>query len=197
MRFATKAAIMGAFAGPAIAALILTGARPANAAVTTPTTHTTAGTSDQSFPFSFCSYRHLERWNINGNNTIDLTFGTASYTYYVHFVQRGSCLSGSLTDTGLMPGVQTGPIHGTVVGNNLTFSFRYPTGFQGTRTFTGYIDRRGNVSGRWSETGSEGGSGTWSLAYHVRSACPQFYPWWGFFQHGAGCPVPFPYPFYH
>ena len=113
MRFATKAAIMGAFAGPAIAALILTGAGPANAAVTTTTTHTTSSSSSPFFPF--CSPRHLERWNFNGYNTVDLSYGTSSYTYSVHFVQRGSCLSGSLTDTGLMAGEQTGPIHGTVV----------------------------------------------------------------------------------
>jgi hypothetical protein len=96
-----------------------------------------------------------------------------------------------------MPGEQTGPIHGTVVRNQVTFSFKYPTGFQGTRTFNGYIDGRGHVSGTWSETGSEAGSGSWSLAYHVRPACPQYYPWLGFFEHGAGCAVPFPFPFYH
>ena len=195
MRFATKAAIMGAFAGPAIAALILTGAGPANAAVTTTTTHTTSSSSSPFFPF--CSPRHLQRWNLNGYNTVDLSYGTSTYTYSVHFVQRGSCLSGSLTDTGLMPGEQTGPIHGTVVRNQVTFSFTYPTGFQGTRTFTGSIDRRGHVSGTWSETGSEAGSGSWSLAYHLRPACPQFFPWLGFGEFGAGCPVPFPFRFYY
>jgi len=187
---------MGAFAGPAIAALILTGAGPANAAVT-PTTHTTSSASAQWFPY--CSYRHLEKWNFNGDNTVDLWFGSTEYTYAVHFNQHGSCLSGWLTDTNIPSGPQTGPIYGTVIGNHVVFSFRYtyPGETQGTRTFNGYVNYWGHVSGNWYETGSENGSGNWSLANGVRRACPNFYPWWGFGQYGAGCPVPFPYYFYY
>ena len=128
MRFGTKAAIMTAFAGPAIAALILTGAGPANAAVTT-TTHTTSDTPIFGFcnpffrdenPFMF----QRERWNLNGDNTVVATLNGSSMTfsYPVDFVQRGGCLSGTLTDP-FFP--TSGPIHGTVFGNFVTFSFRY------------------------------------------------------------------------
>ena len=74
-----------------------------------------------------------------------------TWYYSVDFTQRGSCLSGTLNDS-YFP--FSGPLHGTVFGNYVTFSFRYPHGSsQGTRTFNGYINRWGDVSGRWSETG--------------------------------------------
>ena len=191
MRFRTRAAIMAAFAGPAIAALIMTGAGPANAAVATPTAHS----ASTFFPGPGCNPWHLERWDFRGNNTINLQFGTGSYTYYVHFDQRGSCLSGWLTDPGIPNGPQTGPIWGTVYGNHVEFSFTYTYvgEVQGTRTYDGYVNWHGQVSGKWWETGTEDGSGVWWLQYPVRSACPPWGPWWGFWQYGAGCPVPFPY----
>jgi hypothetical protein len=194
MRFRTKAAIMAAFAGPAIAGLILTGAGPANAAVTA----TTAQTSSTWMPvFPYCSPYNLERWDFRGNNTVNLTFdGNSSFTYSVHFYQRGSCLSGWLKDTYIPNNYNEYlPIHGTVFQNHVTFSvaYTYPGSDQGTRTFDGYIDWSGKVSGKWSETGTEGGSGTWSLENAVRPACPWWYPWYGFMHYGNGCPVPFPY----
>ena len=196
MRFRTKAAIMAALAGPAIAGLILTGAGPANAAVTT----TTAQASNTWMPpFQFCSPWNLERWDFRGNNTVDVTFGTTPYTYAVHFDQRGSCLSGWLTDTNIPAGnPQTGPIHGYVFRNYVKFSFTYTyTGeTQGTRTYTGTINRWGWVSGTWSDS-TDSASGTWSLAHGVRPACPQWGPWYGFFAFGNGCPVPFPYWWYY
>jgi hypothetical protein len=195
MRFRTKAAIMAAFAGPAIAGLILTGAGSANAAVTTANT---PHTSSDPF-FQFCSPYNLERWDFRGSNTVDLTFGTTPYTYAVHFDQRGSCLSGWLTDTNIPNGPQTGPIHGYVFRNYVRFSFTYTyTGeTQGTRTYTGTISRWGGVSGSWSDGGTDHSTGTWSLAHGVRRACPGFFPWFGFFEFGNGCPVPFPYHFYY
>jgi len=193
MRFGTRALITAAFAGPAIAAMILSGAGPANAAVTTPTTHS----ASTWVPPQFCNPYHLERWDFRGNNTVDLWFNSTEYTYAVHFDQRGGCLSGTLTDTGLPAGEQYLHISGAVVRNQVTFSVNYPTDFQGTRTFHGYVDQWGHVSGNWSETGSEAGSGTWSLANAVRPACPQWGFWYGFGQYGAGCPVPFPYWWYY
>ena len=178
MRFGTKAAIMTAFAGPAIAALMLTGAGTANAAVTT-TTHTTSD-------FGFCNpfFEHQnqfffqrERWNLSGDNTVVATLkgSTQTFNYPVDFTQRGGCLGGTLSDP-LFP--TSGPIHGFVFGNHVTFSFRYPQGsIQGTRTFTGFIDRHGDVSGTWSETGSENGTGTWSLARDAHRVCHRFF-WW-------------------
>jgi len=176
MRFRTKAAIMTALAGPAIAALMVTGAGPANAAVTT--THTSIfGFCNPFFqdenPFMF----QREQWNLNGDNTVVVTLKGSSMTfsYPVHFVQRGGCLSGTLTDP-FFP--TSGPIHGTVFGRHVRFSFTYPNGsVQGKRTFTGKIDRHGDVSGTWSETGSENGTGTWSLAKDAHRACHRFF-WW-------------------
>jgi hypothetical protein len=195
MRFRTKAAIMAAFAGPAIAGLILTGAAaPANAAVTT----ANASHASADPYFQFCSPYNLERWDLRGNNTVDLTFDYKPYTYAVHFNQRGSCLSGWLTDTNIPNGPQTGPIHGYVFRNYVRFSFTYTYygETQGTRTYTGTINRWGWVSGTWSDS-TDSASGTWSLAHGVRRACPNFFPWFGFFEFGNGCPVPFPYHFYY
>jgi hypothetical protein len=180
MRFRTKAAIMTAFAGPAIAALILTGAGPANAAVTT-TTHTTSG-----IPFGFCNpffqdenplFHQRQEWNLSGDNTVVATLQGSStiFNYPVHFTQRGGCLGGTLSDP-LFP--TSGPIRGFVFGNHVVFSFRYPHGsIQGLRTFIGTIDRHGDVSGNWTETGSEHGTGTWSLARDAHRACHRFF-WW-------------------
>ena len=194
MRFRTKAAIMTAFAGPAIAALMLTGAGPANAAVTTP--HATSA-----MPYyQYCSPYNLERFDFRGGNTIHATWEGFNYTYTVHFNQRGSCLSGWLNDPNIPNGPTTGPIrNGYVFRNYVTFSYTYiyPGETQGTRIYNGTISRWGSVSGTWYDTGSDHSTGTWSLGHAARRACPQFYPWFGFFQYGNGCPVPFPYRFYY
>ena len=194
MRFRTKAAIMTAVAGPAIAAMILTGAGPANAAVTTASTaHTTTSTSFPGFPF--CFRHHLELFNFNGDNTVVATLkgSTTIFKYPVDFRQRGSCLRGTLTDP-FFP--TSGPIHGVVVRHFVTFSFTYPSSFQGTRTFVGHIDHEGDVSGTWSETGTGNETGTWTLADQVQDACPDFFPFFDFEDFGAGCPVPFPFFFF-
>ena len=93
------------------------------------------------------------------------------------------CIRGTLTDIGIPNGPTTGPIFGTIVGNQVTFSFRYTyTGeIQGLRTFTGFIGRSGAVSGTWSETGPENGHGTWALANRADRACSphvlRWLPW--------------------
>jgi hypothetical protein len=181
MRFGIKAAITAALAGPAIAALMLTGVGPANAAVTTATAHTTSTSGFNPFCFNQFQNRFNQRqeWNLSGHNTVDLWFQGQEFTYAVNFNQRGSCLSGTLTDTGLPSGEQILGVHGTIFGNHVTFSVRYPTNVQGTRTFNGSINRWGHVSGMWSDslTSSEMGSGNWSLAKDAHHACQQFF-WW-------------------
>jgi hypothetical protein len=107
----------------------------------------------------------------------------------VTFRQNGECLGGTLTDNNIPNGPKTGPILGTVDGSNITFSFKYTyTGAtQGTRTFTGTINRFGAVSGTWNETGSEGLTGTWSLATKADRACSwrtlRWQPWRGCHVH--------------
>jgi hypothetical protein len=108
----------------------------------------------------------------------------------VTFQQNGECLRGTLTDNNIPNGPKTGPIFGTVSGNNITFSFRYiyAGATQGTRTFTGAISRFGSVSGGWNETGTEGLSGTWSLAAKADRACSwrrtlRWHPWRGCHVH--------------
>jgi hypothetical protein len=178
MRFGTKAAIAAAFAGPAIAALILTGAGAANAAVTT-TAHTTS--SGSYFPFcnqyQFPQNQYLqEQWNLSGSNTVHVKFEVNTYDYSVSFRQEGSCLTGWLTD----PGASfTGRVHGTVYGNFVTFSITYPSGdTQGTRTFNGTINQWGHVSGSWSETGSENASGSWWLSNSAQPGCQTYTPYY-------------------
>lgn len=182
-------------AGLAVAAgLVAGGAGAASAATTSPSASTASSWQHGCNPFQ------REQWNLNGSNTVDAVYLGNNYSYSVTFKQFGSCLSGTLTDS-LVP--ITGPIYGTVNGNHVTFSFKYPSGsIQGTRTFNGYIkakfyrvwywkhgwhfywaSRSGSVSGTWSETGSENGSGTFTLAKNVARACP----WW--YRPGSACSV--------
>lgn len=182
-------------AGLAVAAgLVAGGAGVASAATTSPSTAAASSWHHGCNPFQ------REQWNLNGSNTVDAVYLGKTYTYSVTFKQFGSCLSGTLTDS-LVP--TTGPIYGTVNGNQVTFSFKYPAGsIQGTRTFSGtirpnfhrvwywhhgwhfyWVFRTGSVSGTWSETGSENGTGTFTLANNVVRACP----WW--FRPGAACSV--------
>jgi len=189
MRLGTKALITAALAGPAMAALILTGAGTASAAVTTTTAHTTSSSG----PFnSFCNqypnqygqypnqygqYQFQQnQWNLSGSNTLRVKFEVNTYDYPVYLTQRGNCLSGRLTD---QDASFSGRIHGTVYGNFVTFSITYPYGSrQGTRTFNGTINRWGHVSGSWSETGSENASGSWSLSRPAQPACQMNnFPW--------------------
>jgi hypothetical protein len=177
-------------AGLAVAAgLVAGGAGVASAATTSPSTSTAS-----SWHGVGCNPFQRQQWNLNGSNTVDAVYLGNNYSYSVTFKQFGGCLSGTLTDS-LYP--TTGPIYGTVNGNHVTFSFKYPSGsIQGTRTFNGYIKakfyrqwywqhgwhfhwvfRSGVVSGTWSETGSENGTGTFTLANNARNACPSW-AWW-------------------
>jgi hypothetical protein len=181
MRFGIKAAFTAAVAGPAIAAVMLTGVGPANAAVTTakaPTTSSWGGFQNCNPWFQnqnpFRNQR--EQWNLSGDNTVVVNENGSSMTwsYSVDFTQRGGCLSGTLDD-GYFP--FAGPLHGTVSGNHVTFTFRYPgSGSQGTRTYNGYIDRHGDVFGTWSDSG-DGASGTWHLTGDAHHACQRYF-WW-------------------
>jgi hypothetical protein len=164
-------------AGLAVAAGLVVGVTGvASAATTSPTAQST-------HHGPACNPWARERWNLNGKNQVQAVYLGKTYTYSVTFRQFGSCLSGTLTDS-YYP--VTGPISGTVNRNHVTFSFTYPSGsIQGTRTYTGTINRWGAVSGTWSETGSENGSGTFTLAKHAAFACP-FWLWWNPY---AACPV--------
>jgi hypothetical protein len=177
-------------AGLAVAAgLVVGGAGIASAATTSP-----AATTASSNGF-FCNPFAGEQWNLNGSNTVNAVFEGSTFSYSITFRQFGSCLAGTMTDS-FFP--TTGPIHGTIRGNHVTFSFTDPAGsIQGTRTFTGtihpqwfrqwfrqghrwhfrWVFRVGSVSGTWSETGSENGSGAFSLAKDVHNACPPW-AWW-------------------
>ena len=123
-------------AGLAVAAgLVVGGAGVANATTTSPTTA-------QSSHHPACNPWARERWNLNGKNEVKAVYLGTTYTYSVTFRQSGSCLTGTLTDS-YYP--TTGPIWGTVNKNSVTFSFAYPSGsVQGTRTYTGTINRRGS-----------------------------------------------------
>jgi hypothetical protein len=105
---------------------------------------------------------------VSGDNSVDVTYDGTDFVYSVTFVQSGSTLSGTLDDS-YYP--TSGSVSGTVSGDDITFTFAYPTGsIQGTRTYTGTISSAGAVSGTWTQTGSESpDNGTWGLA---RNAVP-------------------------
>jgi hypothetical protein len=180
MRFGAKRVIWALCAGPAVAATLITGASAASAAVIMPVpNHGVAfGPHHPSHPN--CNRWQLERWNLNGSNTITAIYNNAPFHYTVTFKQDGSCLTGTLTDLNIPSNLpQSGPISGTIRGNDVTFSFTYPASmtFQGTRTYTGTISRHGAVSGTWSDGGTGHSTGTWSLGSNANRACPRFW-WW-------------------
>ena len=179
MRFAAKMMLWATCAGPAVAAMVLTGAGAANAAVAAPAASSSAayGPWGPGGHGPYCNWWERERWNVNGPNTVKLVYGTGTYAYTVWFRQNGSCLGGTLTDTYLPPGSPSLKIYGTVNDSHITFSVTYPTGIQGTRTFKGKINWHGDVSGTWNETGTENGNGGWYLASDVDPACSHYY-WW-------------------
>ena len=182
MRIETKRILWAVCAGPAVAATLIAGSSAASASVLTPTSSSGVAFGPQG-PHSpghpNCSKWQLERWNLNGSNTITAVYQGVNFTYTVTFKQNGSCLAGTLTDPYLpASGPQSGPISGTIRGNAVTFSFTYPTNVQGTRTYTGTISKRGAVSGTWSQTGTQvPNHGTWSLGTKASHACPRFW-WW-------------------
>ena len=179
MRFGAKRMIWALCAGPAVAATLITGASAASAAVITPVPNHGVAFGPHGPSHPNCNRWQLERWNLNGSNTITAIYNNAPFNYTVTFKQDGSCLSGTLTDPYIQPSsLQSGPIYGTIRGNTVTFSFTYPTNVQGTRTYTGTISRSGAVSGTWSQTGTQvPNNGTWSLGSKANRACPRFW-WW-------------------
>jgi len=179
MRFGAKRMIWALCAGPAVATTLITGASAASAAVITPVSNNGVAFGPHGPSHPNCNKLQLERWNLNGNNTITAIYNNAPFNYTVTFKQDGSCLRGTLTDPYIQPSsLQSGPINGSIHGNTVTFSFTYPTNVQGTRTYTGTISRSGAVSGTWSQTGTQvPNNGTWSLGSKANRACPRFW-WW-------------------
>lgn len=160
-------------AGLAVAAgLVVGGAGVASAATTNTAAHATSSDGAHCNPFA------RQQWNLNGHNQVLAVFQGNTFTYSVKFKQAGGCLGGTLTDPYFGSSGTTGPISGAVFkDDHVTFSFTYPAGsVQGTRTFTGTIDRHGDLSGTWSETGTENASGTFTLAKDVHRACPPWFP---------------------
>ena len=199
MRLGAKTMLWTCCAGPTVAAMVMAGATTANASVTTPGSHVTAsqgpngpgngpgggvpwggGGNDDGHGHGrpACDRWEPQRWNLNGDNTVTAVYQYHDFTYAVSFDQDGSCLNGTLTDTYLPPGEQKMRITGTVDGREITFSVTYPTNYWGTRTFRGRIYWDGEVSGKWFETGTENGSGTWTLGTNAKPACT----WWGWFR---------------
>ncbi len=175
MRNFTRAMLRAGMGLAVSAAVVMGGTATASAATAAPATHNYPG----------CNPWALQRWNLNGSNTIKATYQGGTYTYSVTIKQYGSCLSGSLTDPYYGPSGTTGPIWGKINKNDVVISFRYPYGsVQGTRTFTGDISKWGNVYGTWHETGTENGTGTWYLTGKAAHAC--HWHWW---NPRAVCPV--------
>jgi hypothetical protein len=178
MRNVTKKTLWACCVGFAAATALVSGTAVANAAPASPAAqrffHPTGKPR--------CNPWQLERWNLNGSNEVVAVYGGSNYTYSVTFKQKGSCLGGTLTDS--YPGGATGPISGTVNGDNVTFSFTYPSTVQGTRTYTGTITEpwaksglpAGTVQGTWTQTGTQVANNLpWSLKNPAALACPKIW----------------------
>jgi hypothetical protein len=178
MRFGKKMALWAFCAVPAAAGMLMAGAGAASAAPAPQPWHPTNHAPH-------CNPWQRESWDVNGSNTVNLTYNNSPFTYAVTLHQNGSCVSGTLTDTGLASGHQNLSVSGSINGNHITFSVNYgPGSIQGTRTFTGDINKWGGVSGNWHETGSEAGHGTWSLQHQAHGACHGHHGW-VFNSHGC------------
>jgi hypothetical protein len=144
----------------------------------------TAGTAASAAPVTTMSYQKpivLPAWNLNGVNTIDLTYNGTTYTYLIHLHQSvfDNVLVGTLYDKylaaeGAAGGDPSGilALHGLVVGNNVILVTNYPAGDpQAARSFNFVVTPvsffKGNVAGTWDETGSEAGTGSASLVHPV------------------------------
>lgn len=113
--------------------------------------------------------------HVRSSDNLRLNLGASNFNYQVRlrlapvFFQRGVLVvSGTLCDTN-EPVPLVLPVHGVIFGHVAVFSVSYPTtgpdaGNQGVRTFVGVIGPHGQiVGGHWSETGTEAGSGLFSL----------------------------------
>jgi hypothetical protein len=175
MRTGAKRMIWALCAGPAIAATLIAGSSAASASVPVSNSGVASGPHGPGHPN--CNRWQLERWNLNGSNTITAIYNNAPFHYTITFQQDGSCLTGTLADPNISSNLpKSGPISGTIRGNDVTFSFTYPGNIQGTRTYTGTIDRHGAVAGNWSDS-LDHATGTWSLGTNANRACPRFW-WW-------------------
>jgi hypothetical protein len=112
-------------------------------------------------------------YHVPAPDQLALTFQGNTYKYNVNlhetWVAPGvELISGTLRDT-YEPVAINLPVHGVQFGNDAVISVQYPSsgpdaGSQGVRTFSGTVGLHGATSGNWSETGSEAGSGTFTLA---------------------------------
>jgi hypothetical protein len=108
-----------------MAAMLVTGSGPANAAPLTPVV--SGGVSFNPHgpgPWGGhgpgqlnCDRWKLERWNVNSADTVNLVYSGGTAAYGVTFQQDGECLRSTLTDNNVPNGPKTGPIFGTINGN--------------------------------------------------------------------------------
>jgi hypothetical protein len=144
-----------------VAALSLAGVVAASAASASAASAAPATTVSAHYPVH-------RSWDLNGRNEVSLTYLGGTFTYQVRFSQQrgGELLTGMLTDKGLAKGQQVLQVNGVVFGNYVVFSVVYPaSGTQGVRTFSGTIAKDGSVAGSWTETGTEAGSGPFTLLF--------------------------------
>ncbi len=137
MRFGKKMALWAFCAVPAAAAMMTAGTGVANAAAAHPGPPVVSHGPH-------CDPWQRVLWDVNGKTTVNLTYNNSRFTYAVTLRQDGSCVGGTLTDAGLPTGHQTLHVSGVIDKNHITFSVNYgATSIQGTRTFTGDINRWG------------------------------------------------------
>jgi hypothetical protein len=99
---------------------------------------------------------------LNTWHQMTLVANGTTYTGYWLLLQthRGGLLTGWLYDPNLPVGSRYLPVHGSVSGPVVVFGVTYG-GVQGSRGFIGTISG-GTLSGNWTETGTEGLTGTFT-----------------------------------
>jgi hypothetical protein len=103
---------------------------------------------------------------------LKLQFEGNTYTYNVNLrevrVAPGTELVFGMLRDSYEPHAINLPVDGVQFGNDVVISVQYPStgpdaGNQGVRTFSGVVGPHGHVTGSWSETGTEAGSGAFTL----------------------------------
>jgi hypothetical protein len=99
---------------------------------------------------------------LNSWHQMTLVANGTTYTGYWLLLQghRDGLLTGWLYDPNLPVGSRYLAVHGSLSGGVVVFQVTY-SGVQGSRGFIGTISG-GTISGNWTETGTEGLSGTFT-----------------------------------
>lgn len=104
-------------------------------------------------------------WAVKDSNTIQIPWDNNTLSYDITLNQNGNLLTGTLLEK-YLPSTTTLDLSGSIYGSSVVLYATYNGEYWGTRTFEGTINpNTGLVSGKWSDSGTGEGKGTWQTAF--------------------------------